>query len=224
MSARLEQIKQIAHLAYVVPVAPKRKQLTVNRVAAEPTPVKASAVFVEDRFGRFLVDTETGEVILADRKLPEPKQIQQYRVEAYVGIDTAWPAKARDAAELTAALSPFDHWLDALHIDEGKILGLLDQGVSADALRILKYLAERLSGRNYWFGRMNEIDPALNMPTRSRERAVAELVKCSLIEVGATSKHWPTRVSVHPWYAFRGDLQAREQCLAAWANLAQTVG
>lgn len=173
-------------------------------------------VVITDKHGKFAVDPRTGEVLLADRLTPEPASVGFHTVDGYVGIDTVWPAEATTAHALLKATAPHDRWQDNLHLAEWRLLGLLETGVSGDAVRILKFICERLVARNIWFGHLAEIDGGLRLAERSRKRAVAELVAARLLSVGSSSRSRQTKVQVHPWYAFRGDRSAQDNSLRAW--------
>lgn len=172
------------------------------------------AVAVYDGGHLYVAAVDTGEIIHSTRKLPRYRA--QANVTAYVGKDTKWPAEARDAEELRKSVLPFDHWLDAHYLDERKLLDLLGTTVSVGAIRLLRHFAEHLAGRNYWFGHIGELSAVLAMPDRSIQRSLKELVDNKLITRTAQGKNWPTKVSVHPWIAWRGDLQARNDALARW--------
>lgn len=173
-------------------------------------------VVITDKDGKFAVDSQTGEVILADRTTPEPASIGFHTVDAYVGIDTVWPAHATNSDALLKATAPHDRWQDKRQFEEWRLLGLLDIGMGADSIRIMKHLCERVSGRNAWFGVLPELDSDLSLPTRSRQRAFAALVAADLLRVESSSRGQGVKVCIHPWYAWVGDRMAQAVSLVRW--------
>jgi hypothetical protein len=187
-----------------------------ERLLNAGTTEELRTVVITDKHGKFAVDPRTGEVLLADRITPEPAPVGFHSVDNYVGMDTAWPSKATTSDALLKATAPHDRWQDKLHLAEWRLLGLLETGVSADAVRILKFLCEKLVSRNIWFGQMVEVDCDLRLAERSRKRAVAELVAARLVWVGPSARSRQTKVCVHPWYGFKGDQAVQENLLKAW--------
>lgn len=200
----------------MLPNEPITAQLKTSAPVITPVSARA-AVAVVDRGETYFVDTSTGEIFHATRKLPRYPKVRS--VDKYVGQDTCWPSQARDQEELLEATKPFDYWPDEHYINKDKMLDLLDRAVSANAVRLLRYLAEHLSGRNHWFGRMNEIADALPMPTRTLERAMQELSDINVVRSKKQGRLWPLRVSVHPWFAWKGDLQGRDGVCAQWLGI-----
>jgi hypothetical protein len=175
-------------------------------------------VVVTDKHGKFAVDPHTGEVLLADRITPEPQPTSFHTVDAYVGIDTVWPDRATNPDALRKALTPHDRWQDKRYYEEWRLLGLLDSGMGADSIRVMKHLCERVAGRNAWFGILSELDKALALPTRSRQRAFAALIAADLLRVEAFSRGRTTKVCIHPWYAWVGDRMAQATSLTRWVR------
>ncbi len=173
-----------------------------------------AAVAVYDGGHVYVAAADTGEIIHSSRRLPRHRA--QPDVKAYVGEETKWPVEARDADELRESIRHFDYWIDALYLDERKLLDLLEGTTTAGAVRLLRHFAENLAGRNYWFGHIGELSAVLAMPDRSVQRGLKELVDNNLIKRTAQGKNWPTKVCIHPWIAWRGDLQARNDALARW--------
>jgi len=170
---------------------------------------------IKDGPDTYLVDVESGEILNQQQPL-QPVRKRDLRRCNDVGVTTPWPALARDAEELTAALEPFDWWQDKLHVDTRKVLGLLDAGLNDRAVRTFHQLAKGLAGRNVWFGSIEELRSSLQTSKRALERALADLEKFGLIARKHQGRHWPLRITLHPWYAWRGDLTLREPTLQAW--------
>lgn len=190
---------------------------TTESTASVPivTPIGARpAVVVRDKGHSYFVDAITGEIIHSTRKLPRHRVVRS--VDVYVGTDTRWPSEARDADELHKATEPFDWWPDQHYVNRDKFLDLLDRHVSSNAVRLLRHIAENLSGWNHWFGRMEEIAEALQMPTRTLERAMQELSTINAIQRKPQGRTWPVRISIHPWFAWKGDLLGRDNAYAKW--------
>lgn len=182
------------------------------------TPIPARhAVVVQDKGHGYFVDVATGEIIHATRKLPKQRVVRTIDVD--VGTDTRWPSEARDAEELIAATAPIDWWPDQHYINGRKFLDLLDAQVSANAVRLLRHISENLTARNHWFGRMEDLAQALQMPSRTLERALQELTSINAVKRQTGGKTWPTRISVHPWYAWKGDLLWRDPAYAEWLGV-----
>ncbi|WP_285960560.1 hypothetical protein [Pseudomonas tohonis] len=185
---------------------------------AEIIPINARpAVVVQDMGHSYFVDAATGEVIYASRTLPKHRKVR--RVDVEVGVGTRWPSEARDATELYEATSLFDLWQSEHYVNGGKLLDLLGHGVSSNAIRLLRHLADNITARNYWFGRISDLAQTLQMPTRSLERAMQELTSINAVKRKTQGRNWPTRISVHPWYAWRGDLMPRDPAYAEWVGL-----
>lgn len=176
------------------------------------------AVFVESKGHHYVVDPATGEVISSSKQLPR-KPPAPHVIGVYVGMDTRWPSTARDANELLDAVRPFDTWLENHYLSGQRLLDLLDAGVTASAVRVMRYVAGNITARNHWFGRIADLAEDLNIPPRTVERSLMELVSKKLIRRQSHGKSWPVRISVHPWYVWRGNIQGRDTALAAWIGL-----
>lgn len=176
-------------------------------------PVRAT-VTITDSGHMYTADQSTGEIIHATRKLP-PRRIER-KIEVYVGSDTKFPSQARDSEELHAAITPFDTWLDKQYFNPAKAIELLGAGASGIAVRTLGYLAQNLAGRNYWFGRIEDLTKALDTPQRTLERALKELESMGVVKRKTQGRYWPNRITVHPWYAWRGDLLWRDTAYSEW--------
>ncbi|MDC3734362.1 hypothetical protein KDL27_00980 [Pseudomonas syringae pv. syringae] len=189
-----------------------RRETVLDEGSAE----EMRTVVITDKHGKFAVDPRTGEVLLADRITPEPASVGFHTVDGYVGIDTVWPDNATNPDALRKAMAPHDRWQDKRQYEEWRLLSLLDIGMGADSIRIMKYLCERVSGRNAWFGVLPELDADLSLPTRSRQRAFAALVAADLLRVESSSRGCAIKVCIHPWYAWVGDRMAQAASLARW--------
>lgn len=190
---------------------PECSKPVVVPIGARPT------VAVQDKGHSYFVDTATGEIFHATRKLPRHRTVRS--IEVYVGVDTRWPSEARDAEELHQATAPYDWWSDKHYACRDKILDLLDKQTSSNAVRLLRHLTVNLAGRNYWFGTMADLEHALQMPTRTLERALQELSTINAIKRKTHGRTWPIRISVHPWFAWKGDLQGRDAAHAEWLRI-----
>lgn len=173
---------------------------------------------------RFFVDVESGEILNPTEEMQRTPPKRDLRKAVYVGTETPWPALARNEEELGRAVEPFDWWMDQLLVSASKILKLLDQGLSGTAVRVFHHLAHAISGRNVWFGSVAELTESLDISQRTLERALTELEQWRLIERKQQGRYWPLKISLHPWYVWRGDLQIREQVLGAWVLRTATFG
>jgi DNA-binding transcriptional ArsR family regulator len=189
--------------------------------AVKVEPAARSVKIIQGSGCLFVVASDTGE-ILADVMLPgvECKRLKkQYpHRSGYVGKDTTWPSEARDADELVEATKAYDWWPDSLSIRYDSILDLLDSGIGSKAVQTFRFLAQHLTGRNHWFGTLAELAEGLNMQRRTLERALEELELQRLISRKAQGKHWPLRISLHPWYAWKGDFSGRDHALQQWVK------
>ena len=174
---------------------------------------------------RFFVDVESGEILNPTEQMQAKLPKRDLRRSAYVGITTPWPVSARDEDELWRAVESFDWWMGQSMVNAHNILQLLDVGLSDKAVRVFHHLARAISGCNVWFGSVAGLVEALGIPQRTVERALSELELWRLIERKHQGRHWPLKVCLHPWYAWRGDLQLRDQALQQWVlRTAKTGG
>lgn len=183
----------------------------LKQTAGRPT------IAVTDGKHTYFADPNTGQIIHSTRKLPRYRVVR--RIDVYVGLDTKFPTQARDNEELIEALVPFDTWLDNSYFSATRALELLASGAPGTAVCTLSHLAQNLSGRNYWFGRIEDLAKALNTPQRSVERALKDLEGMNIVKRKTQGRQWPTRIAVHPWYAWRGDLQGRDSAYTDWLSV-----
>jgi DNA-binding transcriptional ArsR family regulator len=198
-----------------VDLAPQRSDQDTN-TRLKPTAGRPSiAVTVGNHM--YFVDPNTGLILHSTRKLPRHRVVS--KIEVYVGLDTKLPTQARDSEELSEALIPFDAWLNKKYFSAKKALDLLRTCATKNAVCTLSHLAQNLSGRNYWFGRIEDLAKALDTPQRSVERALKDLESMNIVKRKAQGRQWPTRITVHPWYAWRGDLQGRDAAYSDWLGI-----
>jgi DNA-binding transcriptional ArsR family regulator len=181
-------------------------------------PQARTARVVESLGQRFFVDPITGEILNQPTQHQRHLKRRDLRRFGYVGKDTPWPSLARNAEELLAATEAFDWYADQLTVSSRKILDLLHAGVSENAVRLFDHLARHIAGRNIWFGHIRDVSDSLGMAQRSTERAVQELEQHGLIRRKPQGRFWPTRIDLHPWYAWKGDYMPREAALQQWAS------
>ncbi|MGP0148142.1 hypothetical protein [Pseudomonas oryzihabitans] len=172
--------------------------------------VRGLPVVVEINGKCFRVDNKTGE------QLGDP--VHKHTIKLDQGGDTVFPAQAKSATQLARAVSVHDQWSTQLMYYSDRVLDLLDQGVSSEAVRIFKRLCGSLEGRNIWFGQLKELGDELGLAGRTAERAVAELKAANLIRVEKQGRGQPSRVLVHPWYGFRGDRSLQDQYIKDWTK------
>ncbi len=177
-------------------------------------------VCIADAGELYFVSRETGEIVISLKRQSEKASVVKHWVRSDVGVDTRFPCDAREPEELKEAVAVHDRWGNLPNVNHYGILNLLDMGISKDAVRVFTHFAENLVSRNYWFGRLDDLDGSLGLATRTRKRAVADLVEAGLLLVETQGKALPTRVTVHPWYSCRGDCMGMEPALAAWLRRA----
>lgn len=152
-------------------------------------------------------DTHTGEVLLSRKEI-----IKRYRVTTDVGKQCRYPVDARTSEELAEILSVHDHWADNLTIEPDKLLDLLEAGaVSAGAIKLFRQILLGLAGRNIWFGKLADM---------GTKREIGDLTRADLIRVIRQGKTMPTKVTVHPWYGWRGDRMSRQSYIGSWICIA----
>jgi hypothetical protein len=152
-------------------------------------------------------DTHTGEVLASRKEI-----IKRHRVTIDVGRQCRYPADARTSEELAEILSVHDHWADNLIVEADKLLDLLEAGaISAGAIKLFRQILLGLAGRNIWFGKLADI---------GTKREIGDLTRADLIRVIRQGKTMPTKVIVHPWYGWRGDLMSRQSYIGAWICIA----
>lgn len=151
-------------------------------------------------------DTQTGEVLLS-RKVA----IKKHTITTDVGEQCRYPVDSRTFEELAEILSVHDRWADNLTIEADKLLDLLETGViTAGAIKLFRQILLGLAGRNIWFGRLADI---------GTKRDIGDLSRTGLICVIRQGRTLPTKVTVHPWYGWRGDLSSRQSYLGAWVGI-----
>lgn len=152
-------------------------------------------------------DTHTGEV-LASRKVT----IKKHTITTDVGKQCRHPVDARTFEELAEILSVHDHWAENLIVEADKLLDLLETGeITAGAVKVFRQILLGLAGRNIWFGKLADI---------GTKREIGDLARAGLILVTRQGKTLPTKVVVHPWYGWRGDLMSRQSYIGAWIRVA----
>lgn len=151
-------------------------------------------------------DTQTGEV-LASRKVI----INKHSITIDVGKQCRHPVDARNSEELAEILSVHDHWADNLTVEADKLLDLLETGeITAGAIKLFRQILLGLAGRNIWFGKLADI---------GTKREIGDLSRAGLIRVTRQGKTLPTKVTVHPWYGWRGDLTSRQSYIGDWIDI-----
>lgn len=152
-------------------------------------------------------DTQTGEV-LASQKVT----IKKHTITTDVGTQCRFPIAARTSEELLEILSVHDQWVNNLTVEADKLLDLLETGeITAGAVKVFRQILLGLAGRNIWFGKLADI---------GTKREIGDLTRADLIRVTRQGKTLPTKVTVHPWYGWRGDLMSRQSYIGAWIGIA----
>ena len=96
-------------------------------------------------------------------------------------------------------------------VEADKLLDLLETGViTAGAVKLFRQILLGLAGRNIWFGKLADI---------GTKREIGDLSRAGLIRVTRQGKTLPTKVTVHPWYGWRGDLTSRQSYIGDWTDI-----
>lgn len=152
-------------------------------------------------------DSQTGEV-LASRKVI----IKKHSISTDVGKQCRYPVDARNLEELVEILSVHDQWSDNLTVEAEKLLDLLESElITTGALKLFRQILCGLAGRNIWFGKLTDI---------GSKREIGDLSRAGLIRVTRQGRSLPTKVAVHPWYGWRGDLTSRQSYIGSWIKIA----
>lgn len=152
-------------------------------------------------------DTYTGEILVSQKEI-----IKRHKVTTDVGSQCRHPVDARTSEELTEILSVHDYWADNLTIEPEKLLDLLETGaISVGAIKLFRQILLGLAGRNIWFGKLADV---------GTKREIGDLTRAGLIRVIRQGKTMPTKVTVHPWYGWRGDRMSRQSYIGAWICIA----
>ncbi|MBU0807798.1 MAG: hypothetical protein KKB36_08145 [Gammaproteobacteria bacterium] len=152
-------------------------------------------------------DTQTGEV-LASQKVT----VKKHTITTDVGTQCRYPVDARTFEELLEILSVHDRWTDNLNVEADKLLDLLEKGtITAGAVKVFRLILHGLAGRNIWFGKLADM---------GTKREIGDLSRADLIRVTRQGKTLPTKVTVHPWYGWRGDLMSRQSYIGSWIGIA----
>ena len=151
-------------------------------------------------------DTQTGEV-LASQKVT----IKKHTITTDVGTQCRFPIAARTPEGLLEILSVHDQWVNNLTVEADKLLDLLEIGeITAGAVKVFRQILLGLAGRNIWFGKLADI---------GTKREIGDLSRAGLIRVTRQGKTLPTKVTVHPWYGWRGDLSSRQSYIGDWIDI-----
>lgn len=152
-------------------------------------------------------DIRSGE-ILASQKVT----VNKHTITTDVGTQCRYPVAARTSEELLEILSVHDHWIDNLSFEADKLLDLLETGeITAGAVKVFRQILLGLAGRNIWFGKLADI---------GTKREIGDLTRADLIRVTRQGKTMPTKVTVHPWYGWRGDRMSWQSYIGAWICIA----
>lgn len=202
--------KEIEQAAAYDPIVPARRHVFL--LPAQRRVTSRSSLHVETAPGVFhQLCLETGELVGYQARL-------RHHIKKYVGEDTVLPKMAKHEDALNTAMEVHDRWADCFTYYADRILDLLDFGMDASAVRLLRWLCEGVSGRNIWFGYTHNAQQALGLSRPSLTRAIRALTAAGLVRVAQQGRGKPTRVDIHPWYVFKGDKQVQEQYLFDWVH------
>lgn len=168
---------------------------------------------VRTRDGLFAIDPETGCVI--DQQVTTGA-LSQRHIKAQVGVDTRFPTEARNPEELFEAISVHDPHLADLNIEYDRLLGLLDTGHSVLAVKIFRFICERLDGWNYWFGRVAELLTEFDDCGRASVYRAWSSLQPMLVRAEPVRNLGTLRVRVNPWYAWRGARYLQTPAISNW--------
>lgn len=168
---------------------------------------------VRTRDGLFAIDPKTGCVV--DQQVTTGA-LSRRHVTAQVGIDTRYPAEARNAEELFDALSVHDPHLSDLNVEYDRLLGLLDTGHSVLAVKVFRFICEQLDGWNYWFGRVADLLTEFYDRGRASVYRAWSSLQPMLLRVEPIRTLGTLRVRVNPWYAWRGARYLQGPAISNW--------
>ena len=177
-----------------------------------PTPSTVIIEQLED--GSFAVDIRTGEVLA--QVLEKPRGVHCNVIDRYVGLDTRYPAEARDAAELVEAVSVHDPFMGVLCVGHERLLALIRMGHPTTDVLVFQHLCENLAAWNCWYGSIDDLAQAV--PGVGRRALLASLsnLEQGLIKRPKKGARGAQFIHTHPWYAFRGAEYIREELLRRW--------
>lgn len=162
------------------------------------------------------LDTRTGHGLTFDIRTGEILESQKVTIKKHaittdVGTQCRFPIAARTSEELLEILSVHDQWINNLIVESDKLLDLLETGeITAGAVKVFRQILLGLAGRNVWFGKLADI---------GTKREIGDLTRAGLIRVTRQGKTLPTKVAVHPWYGWRGDLMSRQSYIGDWIGI-----
>ncbi len=168
---------------------------------------------VRTKDGLFAIDPETGCVI--EQQVMTGSLLQRH-IKAEVGIDTRYPAEARNPEELFDALSVHDPFLVDLNVQYDRLLGLFDVGHSVLTVKVFRFICERLHGWNYWFGRVADLLTAFDGCGRASVYRAWAALQPALVRIEPIRDLGTLRVRVNPWYAWRGARYLQSPAIDNW--------
>lgn len=183
-----------------------------------PEDTGQTVVVVRNEDGLFIVTSDTGEILEQQLTKTSPKPVYVNRIDKYVGIETRFTTQARDAQELLEAAGVFDPFITQQGTDYRNLLDLLPSSLKPTELLVFRYLCEHLTARNYWFGSMVELAEAFPAQSRSSLYQTLKALEGSLIRRCNKGERGLLRITVHPWYSFRGASFYRASALAEWCK------
>lgn len=171
--------------------------------------------------GTVTYDDETGEVIsyVKDpRKQPPPKLLPP-EGERYVGIELKYPSECVTEKDLMKSLRALDgYYKNRPRVNTSILLEMATEDVlSAQQLRMVKYVAENLSGWNYCMTTISEMRDAARVSAKNFSRVLSSL---SPVYLRVQHRDTPERgclvIKINPKIAWKGDYQYQEISSKHW--------
>ena len=162
------------------------------------------------------INIETGEIV---SKKQITKKDKKHLVECYVGIETKFPCDCTTEDQLLEALNSLDNYLnESVKVNTSCILKMVTEGlITVKECSILTYLCERVSGWNYYIGRMCDMDHIVTN-SKNLTTLVKGLEDKRLIKVTHKGCFYKDSVviRVNPFYAWKGNVALRNFEIQSW--------
>ena len=174
-----------------------------------------------DFVGTVTFDDETGEVlsyVKDPRKAPPPKLLPP-EGERYVGIELKYPSECVTQKELLKSLRALDgYYKNRPKVNTSVLLEMATEDVlSAQQLRMVKYIAENLSGWNYCMTSISEIRDATRVSAKNFSRVLSSLSPTYLkVQHRDTPSRGCLVLKINPKIAWKGDYQYQEIASKIW--------
>jgi len=174
-------------------------------------------VYIDREEREWLVDKETGEMILRSRTKKLPKFS-----EDYYGLDTELIQECKTEDQLLEVVSLLDGYtktkvrVNDTYLAENVIEGL----VTPQQLVLLRHIAKNLCVWNIYIGTKQEMLVS-GIDAKSLKRTLDSLKAFVRVEAADVPDKGCYRISINPIVAWKGDNQWRDYMKNKWYNVAQ---